>query len=693
MLDSTYLSKQDSNMKNLYKISGFAWVCAAIFGCSDLKFGDSFLEKAPGVDVTVDTVFSSKLYADRALVSAYSTLRCGYPIHNNAWPTGTAGKFNLGGNYNRGCSQLDNDNLDAITDLMSSHNDWSSGGQEYAAGNYSAEAENGVSWTKLGFVPDKENNWIGIRRAFLYIENVDKVPDMTDEEKMIGKGECYAIIASHYLDMFRNYGGIPLLKKSIGADNVQDYDFSRQTAEATLDYIVELCDKAASMLPWTVTSDRDGHLTKASALGLKCRALLFAASPLFNAGQPYSSSEPVAKASNAQHINSADIPLMYWFGGYDAARWQKVADACEEFIKANEVAGSPYRLVQAAGTSSDDYRSAWNTSYADRHNGEILIETGRAYPTFADTYLRCYFGVSDDHGNTGRGYGGGCVTLNFVDMFPKTDGSRLYYKDWISSHGNTTKIENDPFRDRDPRLYESVMINGDHFRGRPAEMWVGGQERGSELANRAITGFCDRKYIWDYNDETFMNRPSNYSYLRLPEILLTYAEALNELGRKEEAYRWLNLVRERVGLPDMNDALLQKVQAGKTMHAYDEPLQGDPQLREEILDERARELYFEENRWYDIVRWKRDDIFKMTLYGIKITVPEGGAVRTEDSNNDGVIDDKDDIDAYESTFHYSDPIPEASRYWATHWDTKWYLSAFPTDEINKGYGLVQNPGW
>ena len=68
-------------------------------------------------------------------------------------------------------------------------------------------------------------------------------------------------------------------------------------------------------------------------------------------------------------------------------------------------------------------------------------------------------------------------------------------------------------------------------------------------------------------------------------------------------------------------------------------------------------------------------------------------MRTEDSNNDGVIDDKDDIDAYESTFYYSDPIPEASRYWATHWDTKWYLSAFPTDEINKGYVLVQNPGW
>jgi hypothetical protein len=264
------------------------------------------------------------------------------------------------------------------------------------------------------------------------------------------------------------------------------------------------------------------------------------------------------------------------------------------------------------------------------------------------------------------------------------------YKDWAGS-GKDSKIENDPFRDRDPRLYESVMIIGDHFRGRAAEMWIGGQERSSEQANRAITGFCSRKYIWDYNDETFMNRPSNYSYLRLPEIYLTYAEALNETGQKTKAYEWLNKVRRRVGLPDMNDALLAKVQAGKTFHTYAEPLQGDKMLREEILDERAREFFFEENRWYDIIRWKRDDIFKESLYSIKITIANG--VRTTDTNNDGVVNDQDDIDAYKSTFHYSAPSEENSRYWATHWDTKWYLSAFPTNEINKGYGLVQNPGW
>ena len=52
--------------------------------------------------------------------------------------------------------QLDNDNLDSITDLMNSHNDWASGGQEYAAGNYSADVENGVTWTKFGSPPTRK---------------------------------------------------------------------------------------------------------------------------------------------------------------------------------------------------------------------------------------------------------------------------------------------------------------------------------------------------------------------------------------------------------------------------------------------------------------------------------------------------------------------------------------------------------
>ena len=53
----------------------------------------------------------------------------------------------------------------------------------------------------------------------------------------------------------------------------------------------------------------------------------------------------------------------------------------------------------------------------------------------------------------------------------------------------------------------------------------------------------------------------------------------------------------------MTDALLTRLQEGKVLPDYPEaPLLGDKQLREEILDERAREFAFEEVRWFDMIR-------------------------------------------------------------------------------------------
>jgi len=230
--------------------------------------------------------------------------------------------------------------------------------------------------------------------------------------------------------------------------------------------------------------------------------------------------------------------------------------------------------------------------------------------------------------------------------------------------------------DRDPRLYESVMIAGDRFQGRLAEMWVGGRERAQATSVRAITGFCSRKFIWDYNSTTLFDVPSNYAYLRLAEIYLIYAEALNELGQKSEAYKWLDKTRNRAGLPDMSDGLLGRLQADKILPDYPEaPSDGDPKLREEILDERARELYFEETRWFDMVRWKRADIFQKALYGITIELKEGSS----STNPEGLL--------------FSEPTELNPRYWKKNWSPKWYLSAFPSNEVNKGYGLIQNPGW
>lgn len=83
--------------------------------CSDIKFGDKFLEKAPGVDVTQDTIFSSKMYADRALTAAYSTLRYGI-----VGPNQTAAEFPLTYMGNK----LGYDCLEALTDIDQTFCTW-----------------------------------------------------------------------------------------------------------------------------------------------------------------------------------------------------------------------------------------------------------------------------------------------------------------------------------------------------------------------------------------------------------------------------------------------------------------------------------------------------------------------------------------------------------------------------------------
>ena len=211
-----------------------------------------------------------------------------------------------------------------------------------------------------------------------------------------------------------------------------------------------------------------------------------------------------------------------------------------------------------------------------------------------------------------------------------------------------------PYVNRDPRLYETVVVNGDSYKGRTAECWIGGRERSSASSVLARTGYQMRKFILDSDINTSYGAIVHWPYLRLAEIYLSYAEAANEYngGPTTEAYRCVNLIRNRVGLPDLATGMTQV------------------QFREALLAERVCEFAFEEVRWFDLVRWKRDDVFKKRLHGTDIR-------RT--STNPLIY-----------TYTTWD-IPE--RYWAVSFSPKWYLSPVPQTEVNKGYGLIQNPGW
>lgn len=95
-------------------------------------------------------------------------------------------------------------------------------------------------------------------------------------------------------------------------------------------------------------------------------------------------------------------------------------------------------------------------------------------------------------------------------------------------------------------------------------------------------------------------KQDQWPYLRLPEIYLSFAEALNEVGRTGEAYKYIDYVRARVNLPGLRQGLSQE------------------EMRKEILDERAREFGAEEVHYYDMIRWKMSDSFRKPLHGLRI---------------------------------------------------------------------------
>jgi len=190
-------------MKKFLLITSIAAGMVMSVACQDLKFGNDFLEKAPGVDITIDTIFSCKKYADRLLNGAYLSIPCGL-ICSNPAIDGESGSYD----YRMNESSIGADNQDAITDILQSNCEWGGLFGMYYNGGYTAASENECGHTKFSYMKHLNFVWMGVRRSYLYIDNVDRVPDMTDEEKELRKAEAKMIIAINYAHALRHIGGI-----------------------------------------------------------------------------------------------------------------------------------------------------------------------------------------------------------------------------------------------------------------------------------------------------------------------------------------------------------------------------------------------------------------------------------------------------------------------------------------------------
>ena len=614
---------------------------SAIFGAflfascvDDLKVGDAFLEKAPGVAVNLDSIFSRAEYARSYLWEAYSKM---YHPHNS----------NL--KY-----YIDDNPVDALSDHIQSRLGWGGMKEVWYPGNYNA------AWSS-DWIRDRQSFysiWGPIRNCWVFIENIEQVPDMTSEEKQRLTAEAKILISTFYYTLFRNVGSLPIIDHAYSP--TEPYEAPRATLIETVDFMCQLLDEAAAttslpfVIPNAEKSQWAGRLTKGAALGFKAKVLLYAASPLYNSDEPYSREDP----------QTAVESLQIWYGGYKAELWDRCLKACEDFFTQNASNGNPYALIQPESATEKDYMAAFRKAYWNRGDSEKILEVH--HRTYADEW-------GDQLPINVAHQGAMSPTLEFMEVFPMADGKNFTGMELY----NTDNPKNiDIFENRDPRMYETLLTpkKGRKWQNyAQIEVWKDGNIEdalGGDYSKMLGNGLGPFKWCLDFRNLNV--EPVQFSFLRMGEMHLIYAEALAETGNFSKACDEVDKVRARVGLEKI---AVKNPQLNLTTNKVN--------LISEIIRERACELGYEENRFFDMCRRKMDTKFTTPLHGIRI-IRKDGKGKLEPG------------EPYPTAFKYETYVfTDGARAWWNpgFFTPKWYLQALPIPEINKEYGLTQNPGW
>jgi hypothetical protein len=430
------------------------------------------------------------------------------------------------------------------------------------------------------------------------------------------EGEMRFLRAFFYFELTKRFGGVPIMNKVYEVND--DINLSRNTYDECVNFMLADLDKAVTLLG----NDADygasnyGRATKGAALALKARVLLYAASPLNN---------PTG----------------------DKQKWRVAADAAKAVIDLN--------LYSLQST----YDNILNVPQSSEY---IMIKIRGPRPIdgiFAD------FAMSP---GSGGAQGQMNPTQNHVDMYEavKKDATGKIISSAPINDPNSGYTLQNPYANRDPRFYANILYNGAPWQGKQIETWSqtaanGTVNYGKDYNATNITFTATRYYCRKYWPEVYVRLGGtsgtallNYVFFRYGEILLNYAEALNEAGGATpdaDVYTRINEIRARVGMPGLPVGLDQTA------------------MREAVRHERAIELAFEDHRWYDIMRWKNGpELIAKPVYGMNVV-----------KNTNG-------------TFTYT-PVLLGNNFQKVYFD---YMHRYPIpkQEIYKSKGvLVQNPGW
>ncbi len=513
---------------------------------------DTYLDRELSTDLTYEQVTKNYSYSRSRVAGIYSRLRDGFQCIDGA--------------------------MMASASDEAEHTLESSAVQQFNFGSWNAYSNPDDVW---GYY------YKGIRDANLFLKNCDNIdldiykydPDQQDvyrsrlSEINRWKYEVRFLRAFFYFELVKRYGGVPIILEAQESWEGDYSDMRRNTLSQCINFIVNECDSAASILPATYSSEDLGRATKIAALALKSRMLLYAASDLFNT------------SSWSEGYNNPELISLN--NGDRKRQWKNAADAAKETIDLAESNG--YSL-------SSNYASLFGPN-THINNEVIFCKRNGASNSFEKTN----FPIGYDLGNSGT-----TPSQNLVDSYEMSNGKMIQE---LGSGYNP----NDPYENRDPRLKMTIITNMSRFKDRNVEIWQGGKD-GPPIVNSTKTGYYLKKYVnEDLNLLTGQTSVHTWIIFRLAEFYLNYAEALNEYKPGDpDIVKYLNKVRSRVQMPPLSENLNQT------------------QMREKIRNERRVEFAFEDHRLWDLRRWMQAETFlSFPLRGMKITKNGNGLFNYE----------------------------------------------------------------
>lgn len=571
----------------------------------------------------------------------------------------------------------------------------------------------------------------GIRKASIFIQNIDQNMKFNDEERADLKAQARFVRGYFYWLLLRKYGPIPLLPDE-GLDYTNDYISlarDRNTYDECADFIASEMQLAAHDLPLKRGANNISRPTRGAALATRAKVLLYAASPINNPRSGDTEKFTDLVDSKGRCLIAQE---------YNEEKWARAAAAALDVMKLD--GGSRYQLhhtyaKQEGGAGYlptlppyddgnfstknwpdgykdidpyESYRSLFNGSVNASDNQELIFTRGQNQSTEGiNVMVRHQLPRAADGWNT---HG---MSQKQCDAYYMRDGSDCPGKDSEYStypgylnrfdsrereKGFVTEADKDQYPElgmfrvgvskqyvrREPRFYASVAYNGStwYLLNEPHEADRNKQVfyyrgSGNGYTNTMFwlrTGIGIMKFV--HPDDT--NRGDNLDRIRkkaepairYAEVLLIYAEALNELDGTHTIASWdgathYTLRRE---ISELKKGIQPvRIRAGVPDYDTDEYEDKDT-FREKLKRERQIELMGEGHRYFDVRRWKDAAMEEsLPVYGCNTLMTS----------------------EWKELFH--DPVVVPSL--PTNFSRKMYFWPINHTELKRNSLLTQNPGW